>query len=51
MTKFVSGLLVVRRKSYIYFEVATDLVDDTRVGNGADCVQLQIASNMRTITV
>lgn len=34
-----------------YFDVDTDFVDETRVVNGADCVQLQMASNMRTITV
>lgn len=35
----------------IYLDVDTDLVDETRVANGADCVQLHMASNIRTITV
>lgn len=34
-----------------YFDVETDFVDETRVVSGADCVQLQMASNMRTMTV
>lgn len=40
-----------RRMQFHYFDVDTDFVDETRVVNGADCVQLHMASNMRTITV
>lgn len=34
-----------------YFVVETDRVDETRVVNGAADVQLQIASNIRTMTL
>lgn len=40
-----------KRLQFHYFDVDIDFVDATRVVNGADCVQLHMASNIRTITV
>lgn len=50
---FFFNFIYLKNELKIYFDVESDRVDETRPGNvAADCVvQLQIASNIRTITV